>query len=242
MEYKYALKQNHEDLSSGRVIYHKSGLSTFPVRLASEILMRCVSYLPKDTEISLYDPLCGEAYLLTTLGFLHPDLISHIVGSDISSEALVFAEKNLGLLTQEGLLNRQEELQSLVAQFGKDSHKQAIEACDRLSQNLAKQSLSSHLFEADLLSEAPLENAPFQADILITDVPYGSMVGWTSAVENPIDQLLANLQVILKPESIVAVVSDKSQKVSSPLFQRLKLLKAGKRRIEILKRSDANRV
>lgn len=238
MEYKYAPKENHEDLSSGRVIYHKSGLSTFPVRLASEILMRCVSYLPKKEEISLYDPLCGEAYLLSTLGLLHGDMISHIHGSDISEEALEFAEKNLKLLTESGLQQRQIELQKLADQFGKDSHQQAIEACARLSQSLSNQQLSSHLFQADLLTDAPLENAQFKADIVITDVPYGSMVGWTSSVASPIDQLLANLVPILLPHSIVAIVSDKAQKASSPLYQRLKLLRAGKRRVEILSQAD----
>ncbi len=236
MEYKYAPKQNYEDLASGRVIYHKSGLSTFPVRLASEIFMRCLSYLPQKTAISLYDPLCGEAYLLSTLGLLYPNLIREIVGSDISSAALSFAQKNLSLLTQSGLQERKEALQHLAAEFGKASHTQAIAACDRLSQSLADHRLKSHLFEADILAEAPLENASFEADIVMTDVPYGSMVGWASEVANPIDQMLANLQPILKPESIIAVVSDKSQKASSASYHRLKLLRVGKRRIEIFRR------
>ena len=41
LEYKFAPNDNYEDLSCGRVIYHRAGFSNFPVRLASEIFMRC---------------------------------------------------------------------------------------------------------------------------------------------------------------------------------------------------------
>ncbi|MEL7534114.1 MAG: hypothetical protein AAFN10_22595 [Bacteroidota bacterium] len=234
MEYKFAPKQNYADFSSGRVIYHKSGLSTFPVRLASEIFMRCAAYLPEASELRLYDPLCGEAYLLTTLGMLHGDQIAHIYGSDIAQAALDFATKNLDLLSQSGLEKRQAELKALFEQYGKTSHKQAIAASERIFKGL-NPNLASELFQADMLGGTPLENAQFKADIVITDVPYGSMVAWTAANPNPVEQVLANLTPILAPQSVVALISDKAQKASSPLYQRLKLLRAGKRRVEILR-------
>ncbi|MEM6347338.1 MAG: hypothetical protein AAF927_25835 [Bacteroidota bacterium] len=234
MEYLFAPKRNYEDYSSGRVIYHKSGLSTFPVRLASEVFMRCAAFLPETSSLRLYDPMCGEAYLLTTIGMLHADQISKIYASDISQDALDFAIKNLDLLTKTGLQKRKSELEGLFEQYGKWSHQQAIEACERI---LAAQTreLDAQLFQADILGETPLENAQFKADIVITDVPYGSMVGWSSSIENPIDHLLKKLLAVIERQSVVAVISDKAQKASSPLYQRLKLLKAGKRRVEILR-------
>ena len=87
MQYRYAHNQNYEDFASGRVLYHKSGLSTFPVRLAIEVMGRCLQYVDKE-KLSIYDPMCGEAYLLTVLGFFYGERIHEIYGSDVNVEAL----------------------------------------------------------------------------------------------------------------------------------------------------------
>ena len=45
MKYKYTVKEDHSDLSSGRVLYSLPGASAFPIRLMSEIFQFCYEYL-----------------------------------------------------------------------------------------------------------------------------------------------------------------------------------------------------
>lgn len=87
LKYIYEKKQqNYEDFASGRVLYNQKGAAAFPVRLASEIFLRSKNYLKKKgvkEPITIYDPCCGGAYILTTLGFLHGECFSKIIGSDV---------------------------------------------------------------------------------------------------------------------------------------------------------------
>lgn len=85
MNYKYFNDDNFEDFASGRVIYHKTGMPNFPVRLAGEIFFRCLQYTDKK-DITLYDPCCGSSYMLTVLGLLNIQEIENIVASDISED------------------------------------------------------------------------------------------------------------------------------------------------------------
>ncbi len=89
MQYKYTDKINYQDYASGRVPYHRTGRPNFPVRLASEIFQRCLAYADLD-QVSLYDPCCGGAYMLTVIGLLHGDRIKKIYGSDIDKEAWIW--------------------------------------------------------------------------------------------------------------------------------------------------------
>lgn len=70
MEYLYAARENYEAYASGRVIYHKSGLSTFPVRLASELFIRCRAFCKKQEALTRYGPFCGEGFLLIVLAII----------------------------------------------------------------------------------------------------------------------------------------------------------------------------
>ena len=74
MEYKYCEKQNFEDYSSGRVLYHKANMTNFPVRLAQEIFLRCKSYISDKPQVNFYDPLCGGGYMATVLGLLNLEI------------------------------------------------------------------------------------------------------------------------------------------------------------------------
>src|SRR2546421_8643108 len=72
-------------LFRSRVLYGGPGSSAFPVRLASEIFQRCRSRLAHQgapPPYTLYDPCCGEGYLLdrksTRLNSSH-DQISYAV-------------------------------------------------------------------------------------------------------------------------------------------------------------------
>ena len=125
MEYKYGKKDNYQNFSSGRVLYHENGMTNFPVRLAQEIYGRCLQYSPKKNNICLYDCCCGGGYLLTVLGFLNQDTIGRIIGSDINIELLNTAKKNLSLLSKEGINNRIVEIEQMIESYQKQSHIEA---------------------------------------------------------------------------------------------------------------------
>jgi tRNA G10 N-methylase Trm11 len=239
MPYLFAKKTNYEDYASGRVIYHQSGLSTFPVRLASEIFERASAHLDKREHISLYDPLCGQGYLLTVLGLLHGEKLASIHGSDINESALQAASKNLSLLGKEGLLQRQQEISALFRQFQKSSHQEALESVSKFIELIEKRQYSpqSELFHSNLLESCPKQLKENPADIIITDVPYGSMVDWQGSAGDPMKLFLKNISEALHSGSVLAISFDKSQKVRSPLFKRLERFQVGKRRIELLRLS-----
>lgn len=236
MEYLYAGRENYEAYASGRVIYHKSGLSTFPVRLASELFMRCRAFCKKQEALTLYDPLCGEGYLLTVLGILYRKQLAEIIGSDINEAALTLARENVSLLEGSGLTKRRAQLQSLYDQYQKPSHLAALETADTwLGQLKTAAPIVSKVFTRDLLQPYALQTAGFKADILLSDVPYGSMTTWSGGAGNEMDTFLENLLPVLHADTVLAIISDKAQKIHSPYFQRLKLLRAGKRKVELLK-------
>lgn len=236
MEYKYCKNKNFEDFACGRVIYYKSGMTNFPVRLAQEIYGRCVSYLQKKDDICIYDPCCGGGYLLTVLGFLNMGSINMLIGSDISDEAVELAWHNLSLLTEEGLEKRIRQLDNYYSEFGKQSHKEAIDSAKRLMHIVKKydKKPAISVFKGDILAKETLTAKDFKADIVITDVPYGNLVSWQGAGQDPINVLIENLMPILKPESVVAICSDKRQKMAVENFKRLERQRVGKRKFEIL--------
>lgn len=110
MEYRFSPKANYEDLASGRVLYHAKNIANFPVRLQAEIFCRAKQYLPRKTGLTVYDPCCGGGGSLATLGFLFNGEIGTLIGSDVDSGMISCAEKNLSLLSKEGLAARKEEL------------------------------------------------------------------------------------------------------------------------------------
>ncbi|NLN41976.1 MAG: hypothetical protein GX160_08360 [Clostridiales bacterium] len=236
MEYKYCENKNFEDLACGKVIYYKSGMTNFPVRLAQEIYGRCVSYLQKKHNICIYDPCCGGGYLLTVVGFLNMGSINKIIGSDINEQAVDLAWQNLSLLSEEGLEKRIRQLNSYYAQFGKQSHKEAIDSAIRLMNRIKEydRKPTISVFKGDILTKETLAAQDFKADIVISDVPYGNLVSWQGDEQDPINILLENLMPILKPGSVVAICSDKRQKIKVENYKRLERQRIGKRKFEIL--------
>ena len=244
LEYKFAPNENYEDLSCGRVIYHRTGFSNFPVRLASEIFMRCFELIREShKQVSIYDPCCGGGYLLTVLGFLHQDQIMSIYGSDISLDATQLAERNLSLLTTEGLLKRKEQLEGIYSSYHKESHLDAIKSVSNLL-GCTREKMKYHVFNRDVLSSKPTP-IKLVVDIIITDVPYGDLVSWSNAatVENRshIDKMLDQLLENLSDDGIVAISSDKRQKISNSNYKRIKKFQVGKRKIEILRKAQSYR-
>ena len=240
MKYRYLeKKENYEFLSSGRVLYSLPGQSAFPIRLASEILQRCFAILENNGNkgpYTLYDPCCGGGYLLTTLGFLHLPRLKKIYASDIDPQAIILAKKNLSLLNPSGLQQRMAQLKSLAETYQKSSHLEALEDAKKLSGLLLKK-IEIDCFEADITAKNAIENFPIDIDIILTDLPYGKLVSWQTLEAVPILTFFENTSKILKPcQSVLVVIADKQQKISSPILSRVDTFQVGRRQIKIFQK------
>ena len=133
MEYKFATEHsNYADLASGNVFYSLPGHPAFPVRLASEIYQRCQALRGNGSlPCTIYDPCCGAAYHLSTISYLHWDSICRVICSDIDEKAVQVAERNLGLLTPDGMERRSREISAMIRLYDKESHKGALESIVR---------------------------------------------------------------------------------------------------------------
>lgn len=236
MEYRYGENINYEDYASGRVLYHQNGVPNFPVRLANEILGRCISYSKQKVQLSLYDCCCGGGYLLTTLALLNAKKIRLLLGSDISKEALQIARLNTSLLTKDGLRRRIQEISELYCKYQKPSHQEALISARHFESELLGDSncgveVPSHIFYADALKEIPLKESP---NLIITDVPYGNLVSW-EGTQYGVNQLLNTLLPICNEDTILGICMDKKEKVTHSDFERLEKQNIGKRHFEILK-------
>ncbi len=250
MPYRFTpSNQKYSDYANGRVFYGAPGQATFPVRLVSEIFLHCLSSRQKrglTAPVTIYDPCCGSAYHLAVCAWLHWPHIRAIIGSDIDTDTLSFAARNLGLLTAVGLNQRITELEALQHQFGKASHAEALQSAahlqQQLAQNLALHPIESHLFTANALQPDKLrQNLVGQPiDIVITDVPYGRRASWhdvaldTAAPAAPLWQLLDSLLAVLSPHSLVAIAADKSQMCNHDQYVRLGKFQVGRRRVFLL--------
>lgn len=234
MKYRYVTeRENYEDLASGRVLLSQPGAPSFPVRLASEIFQRCDEYLP-DSRLTIFDPCCGGGYLLTVLGFLHGERIAALYGADIVPDMVGLAWQNLDLLTDAGLHARRQSLADMLADYGKDSHREALESAERL-QNLLPKEINLGVWAADATQRGLLAQS---IDLLITDVPYGIEVAWQgNMASDPITALLDTQLPALKPDGIAAIVSDKKQRAAHPAYERRLHDTLGKRRITLLQKS-----
>jgi 23S rRNA (guanine2535-N1)-methyltransferase len=251
MPYRFAVERaDYSDLAGGKVFESFPNSPFFPVRLASEIFQRCLEIRARDglnERITLYDPCCGGAYLLVTLTYLHWQHVGSVIGSDIDGDALELARRNLSLLTLEGLDNRVKHIESMIAQFGKASHVEALESAQRMKQQVARLQ-ESHLITtsthaADALNPAEVARNMNgrKIDVVITDVPYGNLSAWRNedtaphAADDPIRQMLEALLPVLTPQAVVAICSDKGQKAANDHYQRVDHFQIGKRRITLLR-------
>ncbi len=249
MQYKYAKEHpDYSDLASGRVFYSLSGYPAFPVRLASEIFQRCVmirkTTYHNSTPCTLYDPCCGAAYHLGVLAYLHGEHIREIIASDVDENATSLATRNLGLLTVNGLDKRIAEIANMIEQYGKDSHKEALKSAHILKSKTIS-STQDHPLETRVFQSSATDGAEIaknikanSVDIVFTDVPYGQHSHWQGSnadeESNPLRAMLDALLSVLSPSSVVAIVSDKKQKVSHESYRRVEQFQVGKRRVVIL--------
>jgi len=244
MQYKFVKEQlDYSDLASGRVFYSLPGHPVFPIRLASEIFQRCISYrktIYGDASPGvLYDPCCGSAYHLSVLAWLHNEYIREVIASDVDENAVTLAKRNLELLTSVGIEKRIREISEMFEKYGKDSHRDALKSAYLLKEKIDKYDLTLRTFQANaLISKDFLGNLKQESvDIVFTDAPYGKLSNWYDAndISNPLWTMLDALLGVLSRSSVVAIVSDKGQKVSHEGYQRLERFQVGKRRVIILK-------
>jgi hypothetical protein len=250
MQYKYEeVSQDYSDLASGRVFYSSPGYPAFPVRLASEIFQRCLAHrttIHQETKAcTVYDPCCGTAYHLSVIAYLHGEHLREIIASDIDEKAVEFAKRNLGLLSVPGLDQRIEEILRMLDQYHKESHQEALRSAQVIRNKIAAfsrdQPLMTKVFQANATDRlSMLQNIePKSVDIVFTDVPYGQHSQWVRSGNqeslNPMWAMLDALLGVLSASSILAIVSDKQQKVSHERYQRLEQFQVGKRRVVILK-------
>ena len=248
MKYRFALgRENHEEFAGGRVLYGGPGSSAFPVRLASEIFQRCASRLAQrgvPPPYTLYDPCCGEGYLLTVLGFLHGALLSRIIASDIDPEAVERARRNLSLLTVAGLDRRVHEIRRLLDAYNKPSHLGALESGAILRSRLspAHEAIATKCFTFDIAAEDRLPPAVTDVDIVFSDLPYGRISSWQGAAdpESAARKLFAAISTALSPAAVVALVAERQQALSHPDFRRVDSLAIGRRRVSLLERAHGS--
>ncbi len=252
MPYRFVTQSDdYRDFASGKVFYHLPGHPAFPVRLASEIFQRALHLLDEGKNLDpvhIYDPCCGSAYLLTVLGFLHGDRISEISASDINSEVLSIARRNLSLLTPEGLERRRAEIQGMADRFGKSSHTQALESSERLQARLGeiyrRHAITTTVFQADVLDPQDLQNhfCKPSLNLVITDIPYGRTSTWKTGENSqqpdndPGWVLLEDLRSVLLPGAVVAMASAKDQKIKHASYVPAgKMRSVGKRLVTFLR-------
>jgi tRNA G10 N-methylase Trm11 len=247
MQYEYVKEQlDYSDLASGRVFYSLPGHPAFPVRLASEIFQRCMANrdaLYKNSgRCVLYDPCCGAGYHLSVLAYLHREQIQEVIGSDVDEKAVALAKRNLELVSIAGLDNRINEISEMYERYGKLSHKEALGSAQILRSNtlslVQKYPLMTKVFRANATEHGEMfNNIPANSvDIVFTDVPYGQHSAWhCPETIDPIKTMLDVLRNVLSRSSIVAIASDKQQKVSHDKYQRIEHFQIGKRRVVILR-------
>jgi DNA modification methylase len=232
-------KENYEDYSSGRVLYGTPEATNFSVRIASEIFLRCKDYLSKNAkqdDYRIYDPFCGAGYSLTVLGLLYGKLIKTIFASDYDNHILEFAQKNLGLLKKEGIQKRISELEKFILDFGKDSHREALQSAKKIEKVVQFLDIETNIFQFNMLCGEELPDSLSNIDIVITDIPYGKIVNWVGLKEgeNPVQVMLDKIKGRLSKFSVVAIVYNKQQEIKHEGFVRLKKFSIGKRKILLL--------
>lgn len=191
----------------------------------------------------MYDPCCGAAYHLSVLGYLHRESIQEVIGSDVDEKAVELAKRNLGLLSLDGLNKRIDEISKMFERYGKDSHRDALSSAhvlkDKLLNSSNKHLHKTKVFQANVLDSKEILNniKPKSVDIVVTDVPYGQHSQWQDAeyLSDLLQSMLDALLDILSISSIIAIASDKQQKVLHESYQRLEQFQIGKRRVVILK-------
>jgi 23S rRNA (guanine2535-N1)-methyltransferase len=245
MPYKYATKEtDYSDFASGRVFYSLPGMPAFPIRLIAEIFQRARAALPPGSNLNIYDPTCGGAYHLTALAILYGSSIRSIFASDINETAVELARRNLGLLSESGLNQREAEIRSLLEEFGKESHREAVYSVKTLRERMKDiPAIKTHVFRANVFNPMEIQRGlgGEQIDLVFADVPYGHLSSWSlpkwenfPASSSAIWMMLESLLSVLPERAVVAIAADKSQKIAHENYRQIERFKIGRRQIRLL--------
>jgi hypothetical protein len=238
VSYRYAIERtDHSALASGQVLRSAPGYPGFPVRLASELLQRAMVHVEGD-RVRLWDPCCGSGYLAAVLGLLHRDRLTHVRATDVDEDAVGIAARNLELLTAQGLSEREQELRRCARDFGRVAFVERAEAARDLAAGLA--AMGGDLPHDSAVADVFGLTDPVDADLVITDVPYGEMTHWEGGApaEDPIRGLLASMGRVL-PRHTVVVVTARTRRVPLPEGVRaLERVKVGNRSAALVRARD----
>jgi hypothetical protein len=194
----------------------------------------------------LYDPCCGGAYLLTTVGLLFRSQIKTVIGSDVDAGVLETARRNLALLSVAGMERRLEELCALYETYGKASHAAAIESALRFKERLGSaggKKVEVQVFEADATDARALSRGlrGRAIDALIADLPYGRDSHWKRLQKegpsscSPAYQMLEALLSVTSADTIVALSCDKAQEPAHPAYRRVGRFRLGRRQVAFMR-------
>ncbi len=190
-----------------------------------------------DERARLWDPCCGSGYLVTVLGLLHRDLLTHVRASDVDPDAVAIAARNLELLTAEGLAERERELRRSALDFGRVAYVERAEAARDLAAGLAV--TGGDLPHESAVADVFTLTEPVDADLVVTDVPYGEMTRWEGDIpQDPVHGLLSSMGRVL-PERSVVVVTARTRRVQLPEGVRaLERVKVGNRSAVLVRARD----
>ncbi len=245
MKYEFATEEeNYAPFAGGQVFFGLPGQAAFPAQLASEVFLRCADRLAQDGvkgPYVVYDPLCGLAAHLATIALLHWPLVGTLLCADIEAKVAAVARRNLALLAMAGMEQRMAQLAEMGACYGKESHRLSLAHAeklrDRLRDHLRSHEVRAHAFCADATQPPPLGGLRRPVDIVFADIPYGRRSSWRlpEAESEPVRLMLEALHGILPAHAVIAIASDNRQKVSHEQYERIKQLRAGKRRLTLLR-------
>jgi hypothetical protein len=222
------------------------GQPAFPVRLASEVYQQCARLLATNGlpgPYHLYDPCCGGAYHLSVLGYLFSNAFESISASDIDPASVALAERNLSLLTTEGLSSREAQIRALFEQYAKPSHAAALAQVVALRRLLSQwtQPPRLHTFQADALRPEQIQEElnGLRPDLVFTDIPYGWKSNWVVEDQSadgasPAWRMLEALKPCLAPGAMVAVAAGKDQAIKHEGYRQVKKIKIGLRQMVLL--------
>lgn len=238
MRFDYAPDDDYSDLASGTVLRSAPGFPGFPVRVGLEVFDRAAALLGSPTNLTVWDPLSGSGQLLTTIALMRQRSIDEIIASDISSDAVDLATRNLSLLHNDGMRARRDELFAAAEEHGRPAYKAAAAAAERLLR-LGSGIERTTAGVADAMHAPQLENllGEREVDVVIADVPYGQQTDWASDESEPIPRFLRSVASVLPRRSVIAVIASGRSitGVSTPAFRSLR---HGTRAIKIFRAGD----
>jgi hypothetical protein len=148
---------------------------------------------------------------------------------DVSCDAVSLARRNLELTSPQGLARRLEELRQMGA------HPSRIASAERLMDRIEGRAVEIEARVADITDKDTLEGLNhFTADIVLTDLPYGSQTHWQTASERPLVSMLDVLWDVLPPHAVI-VVAATERRAFDDAPRAYRTLKHGRRTIKMFR-------